>query len=180
MISFLLIVSFFFQSTCFALGEEETLFFSKLDEKYLDEKDPDEWILFAKQIESFQYTINFPKQPESMLNEKSGEIFYQAKYNDNLYQWSIKKAPKRWNKENFAKNVVETLSDSTYSSLREFHGKYGPCLEITYQNGDPQKVTQKRWILFEEKGLLIEFSVTGEGDFQNFFNSFQVVRPLGE
>lgn len=174
---YLLSVLLLFNTLGFALPEEESMLFSKLDEKYLEDKDPDEWVLFAKQIGNFQYTISFPKQPETILDEKNGKISYKTIHNDGLYQLRIEKAPKKLTSDDFAKYVIENL-DHPFSSFREMHGKYGPMLEISYHSRSDS--FQKRVIFFEEKQLLLTFFVKGEGDFSNFFNSFEIVRPLGE
>lgn len=151
----ILLVSFLFVSPSFAMHQEDTLFFSKLDEKMLEEEgESQEWVLFVKQIHNAQYTIMFPKQPQSI-----NENVYQVEDQDKKYRLSIESSTK----EEFAEK---------YKDEKCFETEYGTACEIK------EKKKKQRILFYPEKKLLFTFETEGQGDHEQFVNSFEIVLPL--
>jgi hypothetical protein len=173
---FVLITLLFSICHLFGLSEQETLFFSKLDEKFSPDDDPDEWVLFVKQIGDHQFTCQFPKQPEAISNETNALAAYQAKDGDNLYLWTIEKCGKPLTIDDLlarAKNEKGTITTKTVDV------KNGIALDIVFHEPKSDKATTKKRLLFcPEKKLLFTFQTTAEDAFQQFITSFEIVAPL--
>ena len=180
-VKILLVLIIFSASFLYAnpsLSREERLFLSKLDEEFLEDKDPEEWILFVKQLEEKQFTAIFPHQPTLSLEQQPSKkiLRYEAVEDITTYSMILEEASSE--KEELFAQKKEEVAFFNIESILEGNTSYGPCLDMIYYD---KSIRWKKRIIYSGKWLitLMTKSFEGSDKHEEFVASFEIVSPLG-
>lgn len=169
------------------LSTEEKLFLSKLDEDFLEDEDPEGWIIFIKQFGKEKIAVQFPRQPHlSYSKDQEGfETFvYEASEDTVLYSFTIETNPHKLEEaESLFQRIVEGVKVHPSQDLIAVSKAEG-MLDISYldRNQTGKSIVYKKRVLAYKNRLYI-FTTSKPGNTEDkhdvFTGSFQVIRPLG-
>jgi hypothetical protein len=173
-----------------ALSRQEKLFLSKLDEEFLEESDPEEWILFIKQFGKEKVAIQFPSQPALSAYEKKSvedEVFVFSASEDGVnYALRIETKPQKIESVDRYWAPERDIVSPHYQLLRKSqkNGPHGLYIDVEYldQSSDKngKKNFKKRLIANAERFyvLCVESPILGQAENPDFFDSFHIIKPL--
>lgn len=172
----LLLASFVFGDK-YTLSTEQKMFFSKIDEEFLEETDSDEWVYLIKQYGKNKVSILFPNEPEMeyfLDDQKEEHLRFYAEERGVRYNVYIEPYF-----DDFVEHYEEMFSEKIDTIPSWESHIHGTCLDVEYKKS--QKALIKERILVTKNRIyrfVTETKIDIPDKHYSFIDSFKIIKPL--